>query len=39
MILKKTVNKAKTVAKKAVVRARKAVSYAKKISKKYNAQR
>lgn len=38
-MLKKTVNKAKAVAKRAVVSARKAVAKAKKLSKKYHAQK
>jgi len=38
-MLKKTVTKAKSIAKKAVKRARAAVSRAKKLSHKYNAQK
>ncbi len=37
-MLKKTVTKAKSIAKKAVKRARAAVSRAKKLSKKYHSQ-
>jgi len=39
MVLKKTVNKAKSIAKKAVKRAHVAVSRAKKLSKKYHSQK
>jgi hypothetical protein len=38
-MLKKTVNKAKAVAKRAVKNARVAVARAKKLSKKYHAQK
>jgi hypothetical protein len=38
-MLKKTVNKAKSAAKKAVRKAREAVARAKKVSKKYHAQK
>ena len=38
MVLKKTVNKAKSAAKKAVKRAQEAVARVKRLSKKYNRQ-
>jgi hypothetical protein len=38
-VLKKTVNKAKSVAKKAVKRAHAAVARAKKLSKKYRSEK
>lgn len=38
-MLKKTVNKAKAVAKRKVREARAAVAHAKKVSKKYHAQK